>query len=33
MHFPLLSSAGMLPDKIHPNGELTLRWIVGSEAL
>ncbi|KRZ07054.1 hypothetical protein T11_2357 [Trichinella zimbabwensis] len=23
MHFPLPSSAGMLPDKIHPNGELT----------
>ncbi|KRZ26337.1 hypothetical protein T4C_8012 [Trichinella pseudospiralis] len=23
MHFPLPSCAGMLPDKIHPNGELT----------
>ncbi|KRX87042.1 hypothetical protein T4E_6345 [Trichinella pseudospiralis] len=23
MHFPLPSSAGMLPDKIHPNDELT----------
>ncbi|KRZ33741.1 hypothetical protein T4B_6333 [Trichinella pseudospiralis] len=23
MHFPLTLSPGMLPDKIHPNGELT----------